>query len=130
MGVMDSKLLQDWQIKELAQRIYKEFRLYERHRTRAQNLQPHYQGHEETGRNLNDLLAWQHFKVLEEMLSVENAPDGVLVDQFTTRKTLSRLFRAKEIDVNLVERPRSENDAAVAAASILARFNISAPWLR
>ncbi len=123
MGVMDSKLLQDWQIRELAQKIYKEFpgcmngivlvpKTYNRI----------IEDMKKQGRNLNDLLAWQHFKVLEEMLSVGNAPDGVLVDQFTSRKTLSRLFQAKEIDVNLIERPRSENDAAVAAASILARF--------
>lgn len=123
MGVMDSKLLQDWQIKELAQRIYKEFpgcmngivlvpKTYNRI----------IEDMKRQGRNLNDLLAWQHFKALEEMLSVDNAPDGVLVDQFTSRKTLSQLFQARRIDINLVERPRSESDAAVAAASILARF--------
>lgn len=123
LGVMDSKLLNDHQIKDLAQRLYTEFpgcmngivlmpKTYNRI----------IEDMKRQGRNLNDLLAWQHFKVLEEMLKATDAPDGILVDQFTSRKTLSRLFQAKELDVNLVERPRSESDAAVAAASILARF--------
>ena len=123
MGVMDSKLLSDHQIRDIAQRLYSEFAglmngivlMPKTYNRIIENMR-------REGRNLNDLLAWQHFKVLEEMLKSDPAPDGILVDQFTSRKTLLRLFQASEIKVNLIERPRSESDAAVAAASILARF--------
>ncbi|HPV15176.1 MAG TPA: ribonuclease HIII [Candidatus Cloacimonadota bacterium] len=123
MGVMDSKLLQDREIKDLAQRLYRDFPgLMNGLVLMPKTYNRIIEDMRKQGRNLNDLLAWQHFKVLEEMLSADDAPDGVLVDQFTSRKTLSQLFQAKEIDINLVERPRSESDAAVAAASVLARF--------
>ncbi len=123
MGVMDSKLLKDQQIQDLALKIYKEFpgrmngivlknpaynRLIEEFKTQ--------------GRSLNDLLAWQHYKVISELINQGEVPQGILVDQFSKSKKLSRLFQSKEPKYNVVERPRAESDAAVAAASILARY--------
>lgn len=123
LGVMDSKLLKDHQIKDIARKIYQEFG----GRMNGILLKPMtynriIEDMKNQGRNLNDLLAWQHFKVLTQMLVTKKAPEGILVDQFSPGKRVFKLFQAKEPDYKVVERPGAESDIAVAAASILARF--------
>ncbi len=76
------------------------------------------------GKNLNDLLAWGHSKVIAEVYNdiTSNTPIRVVVDEFARKKTEQRLSRVVPIEeIELIQRPRAEDEIAVAAASILAR---------
>jgi ribonuclease HIII len=71
-------------------------------------------------RNLNKLLAWGHARVIENLL--ERVPCvRAVTDQFGDAKFVLNALLKKGRAIELVQRPRGEEDAAVAAASILAR---------
>ena len=71
-------------------------------------------------RNLNKLLAWGHARVIENIL--ERVPGGrAVTDQFGDERFVRDALLKKGRTIELVQRPRAEEDAAVAAASILAR---------
>ncbi len=71
--------------------------------------------------NLNELLAWGHAKVIEELS--QRVPDcpRALSDQFANPRVLQRALERKGVDLELQQRTKGESDVAVAAASILAR---------
>lgn len=76
------------------------------------------------GKNLNDLLAWGHSKVIAEVYNdvTSDTPIRVVVDEFARKKTEQRLSRVIPLEeIELIQRPRAEDEIAVAAASILAR---------
>jgi ribonuclease HIII len=71
-------------------------------------------------RNLNRILAWAHARAIENIL--ERVPAGKAVtDQFGDEKFVQNALLKKGRAIELVQRPRAEEDPAVAAASILAR---------
>jgi ribonuclease HIII len=71
------------------------------------------------------MLAWAHAKVISEVynsLKTKDEDIKIVVDQFARVKTEQRLARKIDLDViELVQRPRAEDEVAVAAASIVAR---------
>ena len=71
--------------------------------------------------NLNELLAWGHATVIEELS--KRVPDcpRALSDQFANPRVLQRALEQKGVDLELQQRTKGESDVAVAAASILAR---------
>lgn len=72
-------------------------------------------------RNLNNLLAWGHTRVIEGLLEkVPNCPRS-LSDQFAHASVLKRALAQKKLSIQLDQRTKAESDVAVAAASILAR---------
>ena len=77
------------------------------------------------GKSLNDLLAWSHAKVISEVysrLKGEWKNIRVVIDEFSRIKTEWRLARVLDLEsVELIQRPRAEDEIAVAAASIVAR---------
>ena len=76
------------------------------------------------GKNLNDLLAWGHSKSISEVYGkiTSDKPIRVVVDEFARVKTEQRLSRVIPLEeIELIQRPRAEDEIAVAAASILAR---------
>lgn len=71
-------------------------------------------------RNLNRLLAWAHARAIENIL--ERLPVGMAVtDQFGDERFVRQALQKKGRTIELVQRPKAEEDAAVAAASVLAR---------
>ena len=71
-------------------------------------------------KNLNRLLAWGHARALENLL--EKVPcDRVIADQFGDKRFLQNALMAKGRTVMLIQKPRAEEEVAVAAASIVAR---------
>jgi ribonuclease HIII len=115
MGVRDSKRLSDSRILELAEEI--------------KRLCPHSVVHIGPKRyndlyneikNLNELLAWGHARALENVLG--NAACNLAVaDQFGNESFLLNALLKKGRQIKLEQRPKAEQDTAVAAASILAR---------
>lgn len=81
----------------------------------------------EEGKSLNDLVAWAHAKALGDVIGqLEDAGEAsgvrVVVDEFSRVATEARTSRAFDVEEYPVEqRPRAEDEIAVAAASVLAR---------
>ena len=71
--------------------------------------------------NLNDLLAWGHARVIENLLLQRPDCKRSLSDKFANERVIQRalLKQAKEIQID--QQTKAEADIAVAAASILAR---------
>ncbi len=123
MGVQDSKNLRDQQIVNIAKQLYESYSS----RIACIVLKPIkyneiYADMKKRGQNLNDLLAWQHGKVIMDLYGRELKPEGALVDQFSKSAKVRALLKVKLPLLPVVERPGAEADAAVAAASIIARY--------
>jgi ribonuclease HIII len=123
LGVADSKRLKDPQIKAIA------LKLYERYNPRIacvvlkplkynQIIADRQQRRE----NLNDLLAWQHGAAILELTEKQPSAEGVLVDQFSRGQKVKALLKDKGFQPPVVERHGAEADIAVAAASVIARY--------
>lgn len=123
LGVRDSKLLSDKKARELAEHIrnlckgrYSEVVITPEQYNRL------YEDFQKEGKTLNHLLAWGHYRALENLLPVVEC-ENIIVDQFANEHYLrSRLFaKNPKRELNLIQMPRAEVNLAVAAASILAR---------
>jgi ribonuclease HIII len=71
-------------------------------------------------RNLNRLLAWGHYTVLQELHQKTSCKKAIL-DQFADEKLVQSFLNKHHLEVDLIQRVRAEEDPVVAAASILAR---------
>jgi ribonuclease HIII len=76
--------------------------------------------------SLNSLLAWGHARVIENLMGQKHRmsppPVRAISDQFASSKdTVARALMPLGRAIELVQKHRAEEDAAVAAASILAR---------
>lgn len=79
--------------------------------------------------NLNRLLAWGHARVIAALHAKVPTCPRALSDQFANEWVLRRALGARKVPVKLDQRPRAEQDVAVAAASILARARF-VEWMR
>lgn len=70
--------------------------------------------------NLNNILAWGHGRVIDNMVKQINCK-YVLCDQFGHQSLIQNALLLRGVDVVLFQRHRAEDNVAVAAASILAR---------
>jgi ribonuclease HIII len=115
LGVRDSKRLQDNRILTLAEEI-KSLCQYD-----VVPISPkaYNKLYSDIG-NLNRLLAWGHARALENVLKKVTC-DLAVADQFGNEKFLRDALLSKGRKIQLEQRPRAEEDIAVAAASILAR---------
>src|SRR5439155_18293172 len=123
LGVKDSKLLSDKRARELAERI----RTICKDRFSEVVITPEqynrlYEDFQQEGKTLNHLLAWGHYRALENLLAVVEC-QNIIVDQFANEHYLrSQLFAKNPArKLNLIQMPRAEANLAVAAASIIAR---------
>lgn len=71
-------------------------------------------------RNLNRLLAWGHARAIENILEKVDCKN-VKTDQFGDKRFVLNALMKKGKQITLEQRPKAEDDIAVAAASILAR---------
>lgn len=71
-------------------------------------------------KNLNRLLAWAHARVIENILEQVDCR-RVITDQFGDKLFVLNALMKKGRQIELIQRPKAEEDIAVAAASILAR---------
>jgi ribonuclease HIII len=115
MGVRDSKRIADSRILKLDAGI----RPAVRYSVVAIGPQRYNELYEKM-RNLNRLLAWAHARALENLLNEVNCTRA-LADQFGDEQWIEKALMEKGKRITLEQRPRAEEDVAVAAASILAR---------
>ncbi|HEY2574427.1 MAG TPA: ribonuclease HIII, partial [Verrucomicrobiaceae bacterium] len=66
--------------------------------------------------NLNQLLAWGHAKVIENLLDRVPSCPRALSDQFANPKVLERALQSRGKTIMLEQRTKAESDPAVAAA--------------
>lgn len=71
--------------------------------------------------NLNDLLAWGHARVIENLLEAKPACKRSLSDKFANENVIKRALLKQGRLIQIDQRTKAESDIAVAAASILAR---------
>lgn len=115
LGVKDSKRTSDARCREIAATLKKGYI----HSVVTVGPEKYNELYEKL-RNLNRILAWAHARAIENIL--ERVPAGKAVtDQFGDEKFVLNALLKKGRSIELVQMPRAEEDAAVAAASILAR---------
>ncbi|MBI1819851.1 MAG: ribonuclease HIII [Nitrospirae bacterium] len=116
LGVKDSKKLSDKKVLSLIPAI-RQFSLF----SNVVAIGPEkYNALYQKMKNLNTLLAWGHARVIENILSHIDCHDA-LTDQFGDKSLVEKALMARGKQVTLEQRPRAEEDIAVAAASVLAR---------
>jgi ribonuclease HIII len=115
LGVKDSKRTSDNRNRELAEIIKRGYKHSvvaigpERYNALYEKLQ-----------NLNRILAWAHARAIENILS--QVPCRLAItDQFGDKSYVLKALMQKGKAIELVQKPKAEEDLAVAAASILAR---------
>jgi ribonuclease HIII len=115
IGVRDSKRITDNRVTELGTIIRKQFP------NSIVVIGPErYNELYEKIRNLNRLLAWGHARAIENILEAYEC-HCALTDQFGDERFVKNALLEKGKKIELVQRPKAEEDFAVAAASILAR---------
>ena len=115
LGVRDSKALSDNRAIALAAQI-RDLCLY----TVVAIGPERYNSLQASLKNLNRLLAWGHARAIENLLE-KVACETVIADQFGDERFLKHALMAKGQSVMLIQKPRAEEELAVAAASIIAR---------
>jgi ribonuclease HIII len=78
-------------------------------------------------RSVNAMLAWGHARVIENLMGqrhqMKPAPVRAISDQFASDKaTVAKALMTMGREIELIQKHRAEEDQAVAAASILARY--------
>lgn len=115
LGVRDCKRLSDSRVLQLGEAIGKACQ----YDVVKINPEKYNALHEKFG-NLNVLLAWAHARGIENLLAKVDCR-RVISDQFGDEKYLKEKLMKRGKKVELIQRPRAEDDIAVAAASVLAR---------
>jgi ribonuclease HIII len=115
LGVRDSKRFSDNRVREMAELIRKGYK----HSVVAIGPEKYNELYQKL-RNLNRLLAWAHARAIENILE-EVACAQAITDQFGDKLYVENALMKKGRDIELIQRPKAEEDMAVAAASILAR---------
>jgi ribonuclease HIII len=115
LGIRDSKKISDNRVRELATLLKKGYK----HSLVAIGPERYNELYVKL-RNLNRILAWAHSRAIENILEEVNCAIAV-TDQFGDKSFVLNALMKKGKEIELIQRPKAEEDLAVAAASILAR---------
>lgn len=115
LGVKDSKRFSDNRVREMADLIRKGYK----HSVVAIGPVKYNELYTKL-RNLNRILAWAHARAIENILEEVECAQAI-TDQFGDRLYVENAMMKKGKNIELIQRPKAEEDMAVAAASILAR---------
>jgi ribonuclease HIII len=115
LGVKDSKRFSDNRVREFADLIKKGYK----HSLVVIGPEKYNELYLKL-RNLNRILAWAHSRAIENLLEEVHCTQAV-TDQFGDKVYVLNALMKKGRNIELIQRPKAEEDLAVAAASILAR---------
>ncbi len=115
LGVKDSKTISDGRVRELAEVIKKGYK----HSVVVIGPEKYNELYGKL-RNLNRILAWGHSRAIENILEEVRCLQAV-TDQFGDKTYVLNALMKKGKRIELIQKPKAEQDLAVAAASILAR---------
>ncbi len=115
LGVKDSKKLSDNRVREFAGLIREGYK----HSVVVIGPEKYNELYGKL-RNLNRILAWAHSRAIENILEEVHCVQAV-TDQFGDKLYVLNALMKKGKNIELIQRPKAEEDIAVASASILAR---------
>ena len=115
LGVKDSKRLSDNRVREFADLIKRGYK----HSLVVIGPEKYNELYSKL-RNLNRILAWAHSRAIENLLEEVHCTLAV-TDQFGDKMYVLNALMKRGRNIELIQRPKAEEDLAVAAASILAR---------
>lgn len=115
LGVRDSKTFSDSRVQEYAELLKKGYK----HSLVVIGPEKYNELYTKL-RNMNRILAWAHSRAIENILEEVHCSLAI-TDQFGDRAYVLNALMKKGKDIVLIQRPKGEEDMAVAAASILAR---------
>lgn len=115
LGVKDSKRMSDNRVREMAEIIKQSYK----HSIVAIGPERYNELYASL-RNLNRILAWGHSRAIENILG-EVPCRLVITDQFGDKAYVLNALMKKGQRIELIQKPKAEEDMAVAGASILAR---------
>jgi ribonuclease HIII len=115
LGVKDSKRLSDNRVREFADLIKRGYK----HSLVVIGPEKYNELYSKL-RNLNRILAWAHSRAIENLLEDVHCTLAV-TDQFGDKMYVLNALMKRGRNIELIQRPKAEEDLAVAAASILAR---------
>jgi ribonuclease HIII len=115
LGVKDSKRMSDNRVREMAEIIKQSYK----HSTVAIGPERYNELYASL-RNLNRILAWGHSRAIENILG-EIPCRLAVTDQFGDKAYVLNALMKKGQRIELIQKPKAEEDMAVAGASILAR---------
>ncbi len=125
LGVRDSKRVSDGRATFLAGEIAKRVP----HSLVAIGPARYNELYESLG-NLNRILAWAHARAIENLAAAWPEASRAVTDKFGDDAYVARALMKRGRELELVQRVRAEDDAAVAAASLLARAEFLARLAR
>jgi len=115
LGAKDSKKFSDNRVREIAKVIKKGYK----HSLVIIGSEKYNELYGKL-RNLNRILAWGHSRAIENILEEVHCSLAI-TDQFGDKLYVLNALMKKGKTIELIQKPRAEEDLAVAAASILAR---------
>ncbi|MBN1327580.1 MAG: ribonuclease HIII [Candidatus Cloacimonetes bacterium] len=121
LGVKDSKLLNENDIRRIAEILLVRFKdNIEMIMLNPLTYNRLYHRFKEQGKKLNELLAWMHSRIILNQRS-RHQIDGAVVDKFTRTDVLHGSLAGLQ-EIPILNKIKGEEDPAVAAASIIARY--------
>lgn len=124
-GFKDSKALTKGRIEGLAKQIFrlgpKRYHILKLKPAKYNEL---YERFQNQGKNLNHLLGWMHAAVIKELATKNPGLKIAIVDQFSKTDRIGPLLDDSCKSLNLIQRTKAEANLAVAAGSILARYEL------
>jgi ribonuclease HIII len=116
LGVKDSKRLTDYSVKKLGPKIKKICK------TEIVKISPEkYNKIYPKFGSLNKLLAWGHARAIENVIE-KSGCKNVITDKFADESVLKEYLMEKGRKAKVIQKVHAESDMAVAAASVLARY--------
>jgi ribonuclease HIII len=124
IGVKDSKKMNDTEIEAVGKHLYAAYF----DQIKVITLLPavynkRYAELRQKGKNLNDLLAWMHARIIID-LDQQFHPEGAFIDKFTSEGRIRAALKEMK-SINFIAQTKGESDLFVAAASIIARFHFN-----
>ena len=123
LGVRDSKTIKKTRLMEIAEELKK--MSFERQSIilRPKKYNDLYSKFQRENKNLNDMMAWAHSAVIQDLLGkIQFKNAKVVIDKFDFEKTHYRLEKVDKTNLKIIQKSGAESETAVAAASIIAKY--------
>ncbi len=123
LGVKDSKTIKKPQIIKLAKKIIEMDFKWQSIILKPRTYNNLYNQFKIEGKSLNDIMAWAHSKVIQQILAViKYRKAKVIIDKFDYKKTDYRLKSVDQTGLKIIQMTGGESEIPVATASIIAKY--------
>ncbi len=122
LGVRDSKTIKKTRLMEIAEELKKMSFEHQSIVLRPKKYNDLYFKFQRENKNLNDMMAWGHSAVIQDLLGrIQFKNAKVVIDKFDFEKTQYRLEKVDKTNLKIIQKSGAESETAVAAASIIAK---------